>query len=263
MFWKSKMSDASEVLLGWPKSLFQFFCTVLQLTPYFTPAVWVSWNKGEKANLPPEALAACEAATAPLWALVSSVPWRRLWRYLSPMTLVNCEWESICKSTQTYSWYKVWLHKSLWLFKLEMQLPFPGSGAGSIHYIKTSCLIANTCLYFLQTCQRICYSSTCSVYTLTLEIFSCPLIDPPQLSPFKTHFLKQKQQQVLNLCYSPFWKSCFRILLTSSLHPYSSSTQNASSWPIDSLTICALTFFSCQLRPQLYCTHFPHLQDLS
>ena len=41
----------------------------------------------------------------------------------------------------------------------------------------------------------------------------------------------------INLCYSPFWKSCFRILLTSSLHPYSSSTQNASSWPIDSLTI--------------------------
>ena len=89
------------------------------------------------------------------------------------------------------------------------------------------------------------------------------LIDPPQLSPFKTHFLKQKQQQVLNLCYSPFWKSCFRILLTSSLHPYSSSTQNASSWPIDSLTICALTFFSCQLRPQLYCTHFTYLQGLS
>lgn len=147
------------------------FCTVLQPTPYFTPAVWVNWNKGEKAHLPPEALAACEATTAPLWALVSFVPWRRLWRCLSPMTLVNCEWARICKSTQTYPWSKVWLHKSLWPFKPEMQLPFLGVGVGSIHYIKASCLRANTHLYFLQTCQRICYSSTDSVYTL--EIVSC------------------------------------------------------------------------------------------
>ena len=88
------------------------------------------------------------------------------------------------------------------------------------------------------------------------------LINPPQLSPFKTHFLKQKQQQVLNLCYPSFWKSCFRILLTSRPPPIEQLYPERFPLP-HRLTICALTFFSCQLRPHLYWAHFPPLQGLS
>ena len=86
------------------------------------------------------------------------------------------------------------------------------------------------------------------------------LINPPQLSPFKTHFLKQKQQQVLNLCYPSFWKSCFRILLTSRSPPIEQLYPECFPLP-HRLTICALTFFSCQLRPHLYWAHSPQLGD--
>ena len=80
-YWRyfEKVKCLIQVKCYWVgQTVCSIFCTVLQPTPYFTPAIWVNWNKGEKANLPPEALAAWEATIAPLWALVSFAPWRRL-----------------------------------------------------------------------------------------------------------------------------------------------------------------------------------------